>query len=61
LWGKKLSIASLNESFSAVADEIHFRRITNAQHFRIGIGGDTANVRAGLERLSDALDEFTRR
>ena len=30
------------------------------QHFRIGIGGDTADVRAGLERLSDALDEFSR-
>jgi aspartate/methionine/tyrosine aminotransferase len=28
------------------------------QHFRIGIGGDTATLRAGLERLSAALDEF---
>ncbi len=25
-------------------------------HFRIGIGGDTANLRAGLERLGAALD-----
>jgi aspartate/methionine/tyrosine aminotransferase len=28
------------------------------QHFRIGIGGETADLRAGLERLSAALDEF---
>ena len=31
------------------------------QHFRIGIGGDTAELRAGLERLSAALDEFAAR
>jgi len=31
------------------------------QHFRIGIGGDTAMLRAGLERLSSALDEFGKR
>jgi aspartate/methionine/tyrosine aminotransferase len=31
------------------------------QHFRIGIGGDTASLRAGLERLSSALDEFAKR
>ena len=28
------------------------------EHFRIGIGGDTAGLRSGLERLSAALDEF---
>jgi aspartate/methionine/tyrosine aminotransferase len=28
------------------------------QHFRIGIGGDTTQLRDGLERLSAALDEF---
>jgi aspartate/methionine/tyrosine aminotransferase len=28
------------------------------QHFRIGIGGATSDVRVGLERLSAALDEF---
>jgi aspartate/methionine/tyrosine aminotransferase len=28
------------------------------QHFRIGIGGDTADLCAGLERLSSALEEF---
>jgi len=28
------------------------------QHFRIGIGGDTAGLRAGLERLGAALDDF---
>ncbi|MGC1620673.1 MAG: pyridoxal phosphate-dependent aminotransferase [Candidatus Acidiferrum sp.] len=28
------------------------------RHFRIGMGGDTAGLRAGLERLSGALDEF---
>jgi aspartate/methionine/tyrosine aminotransferase len=28
------------------------------QHFRIGIGGDTENLQAGLERLSAALDDF---
>ena len=27
------------------------------EHFRIGIGGDTENLRAGLERLGSALDE----
>ena len=31
------------------------------QHFRMGIGGSTDELRAGLERLSDALDEFTQR
>lgn len=31
------------------------------QHFRIGIGGETASLRAGLERLSAALDEFSSR
>jgi hypothetical protein len=30
------------------------------QHFRIGIGGDTAGLRAGLERLGAALDEFAK-
>jgi aspartate/methionine/tyrosine aminotransferase len=28
------------------------------RHFRLGIGGETENVRAGLERLATALDEF---
>jgi aspartate/methionine/tyrosine aminotransferase len=28
------------------------------RHFRIGIGGETENLRAGLERLGAALDEF---
>lgn len=28
------------------------------QHFRIGIGSGMANVKAGLERLAEALDEF---
>jgi aspartate/methionine/tyrosine aminotransferase len=31
------------------------------QHFRIGIGGETGGLRAGLERLSAALDDFRRR
>ncbi len=30
------------------------------QHFRIGIGGDTSELRSGLERISAALDEFAR-
>jgi aspartate/methionine/tyrosine aminotransferase len=30
------------------------------RHFRLGIGGDTAGLRAGLERLSAALDEFAK-
>ena len=30
------------------------------RHFRIGIGGDTAGLRAGLERLGAALDEFAK-
>jgi aspartate/methionine/tyrosine aminotransferase len=29
------------------------------QHFRLGIGGETANLRAGLERVGAALDEFS--
>lgn len=28
------------------------------RHFRLGIGGETAALRTGLERLSTALDEF---
>ncbi|MBA3833619.1 MAG: pyridoxal phosphate-dependent aminotransferase [Chthoniobacterales bacterium] len=31
------------------------------RHFRLGIGGDTTNLRAGLERLDAALDEFARK
>ena len=31
------------------------------QHFRIGIGGDTGELRAGLERLNAAIDEFDKR
>ena len=31
------------------------------QHFRLGIGGDTAELREGLERLGAALDEFSAR
>ena len=31
------------------------------QYFRIGIGGETAPLRAGLERLAAALDEFSKR
>jgi aspartate/methionine/tyrosine aminotransferase len=30
------------------------------RHFRIGIGGETSALRAGLERLSSALDEFAK-
>jgi aspartate/methionine/tyrosine aminotransferase len=30
------------------------------QHFRIGIGGETAGLRAGLARLSSALDDFAK-
>jgi aspartate/methionine/tyrosine aminotransferase len=30
------------------------------QHFRIGIGGETAGLRAGLDRLSAALDAFAK-
>ena len=30
------------------------------RHFRLGIGGDTATLRAGLERLSAALDAFAK-
>jgi len=30
------------------------------QHFRIGIGGDSEILRAGLERLSQALDAFAK-
>jgi aspartate/methionine/tyrosine aminotransferase len=30
------------------------------QHFRIGIGGETASLRAGLERLGAALDDFAK-
>jgi aspartate/methionine/tyrosine aminotransferase len=28
------------------------------QHFRLGIGGETSELRGGLERLGAALDEF---
>ena len=29
------------------------------EHFRIGIGGETAELQAGLERLGKALDEVS--
>jgi aspartate/methionine/tyrosine aminotransferase len=28
------------------------------RHFRLGIGGETAALQAGLERLGAALDQF---
>ena len=31
------------------------------RHFRLGLGGETAALQAGLERLGAALDEFTGR
>ena len=31
------------------------------RHFRLGIGGETENLRAGLDRLGAALDEFASR
>jgi hypothetical protein len=31
------------------------------RHFRIGIGGDTATLGAGLERLGAALDALAKR
>ena len=31
------------------------------RHFRVGIGGDTAGLRGGLEHLSSALDDFAKR
>jgi len=31
------------------------------RHFRIGIGGDTPTLRAGLERLGSALDAFAKK
>jgi aspartate/methionine/tyrosine aminotransferase len=31
------------------------------EHFRLGIGGDTETLRAGLERVASALDEFARK
>ena len=31
------------------------------RHFRLGLGGETAALQAGLERLGAALDEFTDR
>jgi aspartate/methionine/tyrosine aminotransferase len=31
------------------------------EHFRLGIGGDTEILRAGLERVASALDEFARK
>ena len=27
-------------------------------HFRVGIGGDSESLKAGLDRLGDALDEI---
>jgi len=31
------------------------------EYFRLGIGGDTEMLRAALERMSSALDEFARK
>lgn len=39
---------------------VHGKFFEMPRHIRIGIGGETANVRAGLERLGAALDELGR-
>jgi aspartate/methionine/tyrosine aminotransferase len=51
--------ALLREKYETSVVPGHFFEMP--RHFRIGIGGDTAGLRAGLERLSVALDEFSGR
>ena len=48
----------LREKYETTAVPGHFFEMP--EHFRLGFCGETANVRAGLERLSEALDEFAR-
>jgi hypothetical protein len=49
----------LRERYETTVVPGHFFEMP--QHFRIGIGGETAGLRAGLERLGAALDEFAGR
>ncbi len=47
----------LREKYETTVVPGHFFELP--EHFRVGIGGETAIVRAGLERLGLALDEFS--
>jgi len=49
----------LREKFETTVVPGSFFEMT--RHFRIGIGGDTPTLRAGLERLSSALDALSKR
>lgn len=51
--------ALLREKYETTVVPGHFFEMP--QHFRIGIGGETADLRVGLERLGAALDEFAGR
>jgi len=46
----------LREKYETTVVPGHFFEMP--QHFRVGIGGDTGDLREGLERLGSALDEF---
>ncbi|MGI8437066.1 MAG: pyridoxal phosphate-dependent aminotransferase [Chthoniobacterales bacterium] len=46
----------LREKYETTVVPGHFFELP--RHFRVGIGGETAMVRAGLKRLASALDEF---
>ena len=48
----------LREKYEVAVVPGHFFEMP--QHFRIGIGGDTEIPRAGLDRLSQALDAFSK-
>ena len=51
--------ALLKEKYETSVVPGHFFEMP--QHFRLGIGGETAMVEAGLERLGAALDELSER
>ena len=51
-------VRSLREKYETSVVPGHFFELP--AHFRLGLGGDTATLRAGLERVSAALDECAR-
>ena len=51
-------LARLRERYETTVVPGHFFEMPD--HFRLGVSGETENVRGGLERLGEALDELSR-
>ncbi|MDQ6622238.1 MAG: pyridoxal phosphate-dependent aminotransferase [Verrucomicrobiota bacterium] len=59
----RLTSGSMDEFLQLLRDKYETTVVPGSffempRHFRLGIGGETQDLRAGLERLADALDEF---